>query len=85
MLVTCGTNIFISFVCRRRSRSKERDHDKSKRPSQTSERRNSKSPERKVALIEDIKPLVKSELELKEEAAVAAMIAKVIFSNTCIF
>ncbi len=62
---------------RKRSRSKDRDHDKSKRPTTTSERRISKSPDRKPTLVEEIKPVLKSESELKEEAAVAAMIAKV--------
>ena len=72
--------MFSSYYClsvslfRRRSRSKERDHEKSKRPATTSERR---SPERKPTVIEDIKPVLKSESELKEEAAVAAMMAKV--------
>ncbi|XP_046639989.1 probable ATP-dependent RNA helicase DDX46 [Daphnia pulicaria] len=61
---------------KRRSRSKDRDHDKSKRPTTTSERRISKSPDRKPTLVEEIKPVLKSESELKEEAAVAAMIAK---------
>jgi hypothetical protein len=75
--------MFSSYYClsvslfRRRSRSKERDHEKSKRPATTSERRISKSPERKPTVIEDIKPVLKSESELKEEAAVAAMMAKV--------
>ncbi|XP_045034713.1 probable ATP-dependent RNA helicase DDX46 [Daphnia magna] len=61
---------------KRRSRSKEREYEKSKKPSSTSERRNSKSPERKPPLVEEIKPVVKSESELKEEAAMAAMMAK---------
>ncbi len=64
-------------IFRRRSRSKDREHDKSKRPSTTSEKRASKSPERKPTIVEVPKPVVKSESELKEEAAVAAMIAKV--------
>lgn len=72
---------------RKRSRSKERDHDKSKRPSTTTERRT--SPERKPVPTEDLnnKPIIKSETELKEEAAAAALMAKVIclFSNLNLF
>ena len=75
--------MFSSYYClsvslfRRRSKSKERDHEKSKRPATASEHRILKSPERKPTVIEDIKPVLKSESELQEEAAVAAMMAKV--------
>ena len=65
---------------RRRSRSKDREHEKSRRQNTFSERRLSKSPDRsekKSTLPEVIKPAMKTETELKEEAAIAAMLAKV--------
>ena len=58
----------------RRSRSKERDHERGRKAGPSNDKKASKSPERKT---EEIKVPVKTEAELKEEAAAAALIAKV--------
>ena len=85
-MISCSTIIaFIinySYFRQRKSKSRERDHDKARRAgTSTAEKHDSKSPERKL---EDVKPAIKSEEELKEEAAAAAVLAKV-FSNQVLF
>merc|ERR1712137_873539 len=60
----------------RRSRSKEKEHDRSRRHGHNVEKKAPKSPERKTAAIEEKKLPIKSESELKEEAAAAAILAK---------
>jgi len=64
----------------RRSRSKEKEHDRSRRHGHNVEKKAPKSPERKTAAIEEKKLPIKSESELKEEAAAAAILAKVTLS-----
>ena len=61
----------------RRSRSKEKDHERSRRHGHNVDKKAPKSPERKAALVEEKKLPVKSESELREEAAAAAILAKV--------
>jgi hypothetical protein len=60
----------------KRSRSREKEYEHSRKPGTSFDRRVSISPERKPALAEIVKP-IKTEAELKEEAAAAALLAKV--------
>lgn len=80
-VVSCKSLLLFMFLLiikcysrQKRSRSRERDHDRSRKAGTSGEKRASKSPERK----EDVKPVLKSEAELKEEAAAAAVVAKVL-------
>ena len=62
----------------KRSRSRDKDYERSRKPGSTSfDRRASKSPEKKPATIPDIVKPIKTKEELREEAAAAAIIAKV--------